>query len=232
VPEQEEVDELGDDGLDGVALTPVELLPTSDPALDAMRAERDALTLLVAQLEAQRDKVVGRLERSKERLRLESQRAARLASEGDQLRQQLTAAAQDDDLFDTREAQFDFEVGLAWARRIPKAEKASRPLARCTVGPGFFASWDGVEGIERAKVIDVVVEVLTGIADAQSGRQVHQLRQGPGGNDPHVVREGGETCWRASLQVNSPSARRLHYWRCRDGSIELSAVRLHDDFRP
>ena len=47
-----------------------------------------------------------------------------------------------------------------------------------------------------------------------------------------MVRNGGETCWRVSLQVKTPSARRLHYWVCADGSIELSSVRLHDDYRP
>jgi hypothetical protein len=34
------------------------------------------------------------------------------------------------------------------------------------------------------------------------------------------------------MQINTPSARRLHYWRCPDGTIELSSVRLHDDMEP
>jgi hypothetical protein len=32
-----------------------------------------------------------------------------------------------------------------------------------------------------------------------------------------------------SLQVKTPSARRLHYWQMRDGRIELSKIGVHDD---
>jgi hypothetical protein len=197
-----------------------------------MRAERDALTRMVAQLESQRERAVRRLELSKERLRQETQRAARVTSERDGLRQQLLSAAHDGDLFDTKETQFAFELNLAWARRIPKAEKAARPMVAYTLAPGFFSSWEGVEGVDRSKVIDVVVEVLTGLADTAPGRDVHQLRTGEGGNDPYVTRPNGDTCWRASLQTHTAAARRLHYWRRSDRSIELSAIRLHDDFTP
>jgi len=31
--------------------------------------------------------------------------------------------------------------------------------------------------------------------------------------------------------VGTPSARRLHYWQCADGLIELASVRPHDDYR-
>ena len=89
-----------------------------------------------------------------------------------------------------------------------------------------------MQGIRRSKVVEVVVQVLTGLDAGLASRERHQLRTGLGGDDPPVVRNGGETCWRVSLQVKTPSARRLHYWVCADGSIELSSVRLHDDYRP
>jgi len=54
-----------------------------------------------------------------------------------------------------------------------------------------------------------------------AGRELHQLRTGTGGNDPVRVRPDGATCWRVSLQVKTPPARRLHYWMLNDGSIEL-----------
>jgi hypothetical protein len=34
------------------------------------------------------------------------------------------------------------------------------------------------------------------------------------------------------LQVNTPSARRLHFWRLLDGSVELGRIVLHDDVEP
>lgn len=77
-----------------------------------------------------------------------------------------------------------------------------------------------------------MVQVLTGRDAELVSRELHQLRTGMGGDDPPVTRTGGETCWRVSLQVKTPSARRLHYWMRNDGSIEFSSVRLHDDIRP
>jgi hypothetical protein len=236
-PESDDVEELlADEAESELAFSPAALPPPAaaadDSVLSSMQAERDALAEVVAQLEHKQRHALKRLDQAKERLRRETQRATRAITERDALRQHLASAAGDGELFESPEEQFDFELKLAWARRIPKAEKSSRALARYSIGPGFFSSWDGVEGIERSKVVDVVVEVLTGIADTQPGRQVHQLRSGTGGNSPRVARPNGDTCWRASLQVNTAAARRLHYWRRSDGSIELSAVRLHDDFRP
>lgn len=138
--------------------------------------------------------------------------------------------AQDADLyaFVDAEAQFRHEVYLEWARRIPASDKGSRPMAPYTLGSSFLSS---VTAQDRAKTVSVIVEILTGLADESVGRAPHRLRRGSGGSDPIVRREDGSACWRVSLQHNSPQARRLHYWRRAD-SIELSAVRQHDDMRP
>ncbi|RXR25834.1 hypothetical protein EQW78_11540 [Oerskovia turbata] len=127
--------------------------------------------------------------------------------------------------------QFRHEVATAWIRRVPAAEKASKPLAEYTLGDRFLTSLDALEGISRAKVVDVVVEVLTGDAEHIAGRELHPLRVNEGGGSPAVVRDDGATCWRASLQTRSASARRLHYWK-RGDRIELSRVVLHDDMDP
>lgn len=75
-------------------------------------------------------------------------------------------------------------------------------------------------------------EVLTGLAADIPGRELHRLRTGNGGGDPYRVRADGARAFRASLQVNTPSARRLHYWQLPNGQIELSRVVLHDDVEP
>ena len=106
------------------------------------------------------------------------------------------------------------------------------PLARYDVGPHFFESWESTEGIDRQKVVEVVVDILTGRVHQLAGRETHQLRRSDGGNAAYVTRPDGSTCWRVALQVNAPQARRLHYWQRADGSVELSSVRQHDDFRP
>lgn len=135
-------------------------------------------------------------------------------------------------LFDDEGEQLDFEIRLAWARTTQPGEKRERPLAAWSYGPDFLATLGSVQGIPRSKVVEVIVQVLTGRDGDLAGRELHRLRSGPGGRDPYVTREGGESCWRVSLQSNTPGARRLHYWRCKDGSIELSSVRVHDDVRP
>lgn len=133
-------------------------------------------------------------------------------------------------LFLDQEEQFRHEVYHEWARRVPAGEKASKPLADCVLGPNFLRSLADVEGINRSKVVAVVVEVLTDQVQQLAGRDLHQLRTGSAGS-PYVTRHDGATCWRVALQRESAAARRLHYWRTRDG-YELSRVVLHDDYRP
>ncbi|MEU5529316.1 hypothetical protein ABZ744_20495 [Micromonospora chersina] len=126
--------------------------------------------------------------------------------------------------------QFRFEVYCEWARRMPAAEKASKPLAEYLLGPGFIESVERLEGVNRAKIVAVVVEVLTDQVQHLAGRGVHQLRAG-GAGGPYVRRADGATCWRVALQQDAPAARRLHYWRIHDG-YEFSRVAVHDDYRP
>ncbi len=128
------------------------------------------------------------------------------------------------------EDQFRHEVYTEWARRIPAAEKADKPLADYRLAPGFLTSLNTLHGVSRAKVVSVVVEVLTGQAPHLAGRDLHQLRTGSNGS-PYLTRPDGATCWRVALQRGTASARRMHYWRTAD-SYELSRVTVHDDFQP
>ncbi len=125
--------------------------------------------------------------------------------------------------------QFRAEVWLEWARILPAEQKAEHPLAPWRVGEGFLDSLDSVEGVSRSKVVRVVMEILTGLAPQLAGREVHMLRQGPGGDDPVRTREDGAVAYRASLQRHTPAARRIHYWMEPGGSIELIKIGTHDD---
>ncbi|MEV6635869.1 hypothetical protein AB0M54_34475 [Actinoplanes sp. NPDC051470] len=128
------------------------------------------------------------------------------------------------------EVAFRCEVVQEWARRIPAAERDDKALAAYTLGPDFLASLDRIEGVSRAKVVAVVVEVLAGQAPHLAGREPHQLREG-GAGSPYRRRDDGATCWRVALQRDTPAARRMHYWRLGE-RYELSRVVLHDDYRP
>ena len=128
------------------------------------------------------------------------------------------------------ERQFRLDVYDAWLARYSLPEREEHPLAPYRLGPEFLATLD-LEGVPRAKVLDVVVEVLNGLAATTRGRGRHPLRTGPGGSDPQRQRADGALCWRVALKKGAPSARRLHYWQL-DDRIELSSVRVHDDMRP
>src|SRR5665647_467854 len=65
-----------------------------------------------------------------------------------------------------------FEVLLAWALRAPAADKPTYPLKPFTLGPGFLSTLDGLQGIQRSKVVDVVVEVVTGLVAQFRPRQL------------------------------------------------------------
>lgn len=131
------------------------------------------------------------------------------------------------------EQAFRYAVLTAWATRTPVGEQRARPLSDYAVGPGFLESVARVDGISLEKIADVVFEVVTGRAHQIAGRDLRRLRESITPNAPYVRRAVDDaTCWRAALQVNTPQARRLHYWVLPGGHIELSRVALHDDYTP
>ena len=198
----------------------------------ALRAERDGF---LAELEAAKAQLA-RVERSREHLRTQTRDAVNEADrrrrEIQALRDQLSRAANDSELFLDPAEQLDFDIRLAWARRTPPAEKPALRLGRYVLGPQFLDSLEAVDGVDRQKVVDVIVEILTGRVHDLRGRESHQLRTSESGNADFVTRPDGATCWRVALQVKAPQARRLHYWQLSNGLVELSSVRQHDDYRP
>ncbi|MFT4189814.1 MAG: hypothetical protein QM621_14715 [Aeromicrobium sp.] len=153
---------------------------------------------------------------------------ARLRKAGSSKRADVEPAAGPQ--FADPEQGFRYLVLTRWATRTLPGEQAERPLPDYLLGPRFLESLDKLEGIKTEKIADVVFEVLTGLAAQTAGRELHHLRTGPGGEDPVRTRDDGAVAWRASLQVKTPSARRLHYWVLPDGTIELARVATHDDF--
>jgi hypothetical protein len=179
----------------------------------AMRYERDQLESLKRAAESRANRFESELKKSR--------KALRQATSG-----QPSAPP----VFADRERGFRHLVDAAWARRIPPAEQPARALPDYLVADAFLDSLETLEGISTEKVADVVMELLTGIAETSPGRDLHRLRTGAGGDNPVRQRQDGAVCWRLALQVNTPSARRLHAWRLADGRWELSSVRKHDDF--
>lgn len=190
--------------------------------VEALQRDNDQLVTLLKRSQTRIDSLEAALNATRTKLREAVRRKSRSG----------VAAPDDSRLFESDKDQLSFEINQAWARMTQPAEKGVRPLKRWSFSSDFFDTLREVEGVSRGKVVEVIVHVLTGMDAELASRERHQLRTGKGGDDPPVVRKGGEPCWRVSLQSNAPSARRLHYWSCSDGSIELSGIRVHDDFRP
>ena len=74
----------------------------------------------------------------------------------------------------------------------------------------------------------LIIAVLLFAGSGLHGRQAPSA----GADTAQRVREDGSKCFRAAIEQNVASARRLHFWRLPDGSIELSRVVVHDDFKP
>jgi hypothetical protein len=171
--------------------------------------------------------------------------AARNAKQLDDLRtlrarnremQQALKRSRDDPAgaFETVDERVRHDIYLAWVRNVPGEDKSRFPLPRAfSVGPAFAASlYSRTEQGGVPKALKAVVEVLTGLAERSSAREVHPLRTNGGGDAPQVQREDGARCFRASIERGVASARRLHYWKTPDGEVELSRIVLHDDFKP
>ncbi|TQL70269.1 hypothetical protein FB381_4198 [Nocardioides albertanoniae] len=220
--------------------------PAKKAAVQSMSLQVTAIKAEKAHLEAEladlRDQVSGlrneRVQFAKDLARAARQvetRDAELARMRSQLRRakQRTAPAEVTlPVFADRERGFRHLVEAAWARRIPVGEQAIRPLPDFAIGERFLDSVDALEGIAVDKIADVVMEVLTGLAEHAAGRELHQLRTSSGGNAAPQSRPDGAVCYRVSMQIHTPSARRLHFWKCPDGTVELSRVVVHDDVEP
>jgi hypothetical protein len=101
------------------------------------------------------------------------------------------------------------------------------------VGPEFLRTLRELEGVTVDKVVEVCTQVACGMASAIPAREVHQLREGPRGAGGRTREADNAKAWRCSLQDNTASARRLHWWSVpgEDGGVvELASVGLHDEY--
>lgn len=200
---------------------------------DALAAaeELESLRQQRADLERTARDQEGEIERLREDRASQRSELRRAKQDEQRAKRALRDSSETPSVYTDPEQQFRWEVEQAWAVRIPAAEKEALPLGEYVVLPGFLESLTETGGVDRSKVVDVVVDIATGRVHDIAARETHRLRTGEGGA-PVRTRDDGATCWRVSLQVKSPSARRLHFWQPPGRPPELSSVRLHDDIRP
>jgi hypothetical protein len=133
--------------------------------------------------------------------------------------------------FTAPDDQLAEEIRLSWARNVDAPAKAGHPL-NYRFGDGFLASVaKTVRADESAR--RKLPEVLAWIAAGYEERTArhHAYRIGTGGGAPQVVRYAdGAKAFRVDLESSTAAARRLHYWKLPDGSVEFHSVNLHDDY--
>ncbi len=201
-----------------------------EESYQVLKKEHGATLRDLAELRTERDRLQSELRTQRTRLRRSQNEADRrkgtLESRAPYGADWLQGAFLDPEL------RLRFELHLTWAWRVQASDKASRPLPDFTIGPHFIESLEVLEGITREKVLEVMVDLLILPPEHLTARGIHRLRENDAGGAPPVTRASdGAYCMRAALQINSPSARRIHYWKG-SGPIEFSRVVTHDDFQP
>jgi len=201
---------------------------TSSAATARITGLMDEIQELSGRLEsAERDRrsLLGERKAALEKAEASARAAQRHQAQADGLRAQLA----DVDAGDPS-ACFLRELGYTWGRlNATEADRTNYPYREPVLGPRFLTTLDAVQGISRDKILEVCAHVVSYRAFTIAGFEVHQLRTSQGGDSPPRKRDDGATAWRVSLQVKTPSARRLHYWQLVDGTIELAQINTHDD---
>lgn len=84
-------------------------------------------------------------------LRLEKQKSQRLEKQARSAKAKTDQESNADVLFLDPAEQFSHEVDLAYARRIPAADKVTRPRRELRVGPDFLGTLASLEGVTAAR---------------------------------------------------------------------------------
>ena len=126
------------------------------------------------------------------------------------------------------------EIRAFWIANYTPDDRAKFPLDRqpWRVLPSFILTFHALTDDGKDKAIKTATHIVTGRNAIEHITEDHPLREGDENSKPEVVREDGAASRRAYIESHTPQSRRLHYWKLRDGSIELSRVGLHDDFTP
>ncbi|MCL1897928.1 MAG: hypothetical protein FWG16_03805 [Micrococcales bacterium] len=197
-------------------------LSEAEEDLDSLRRERDFADQRGRETAADFHQAKAEADHLRRRLRQATVQAKKAKTDQEAL---PDLVEQLEGRFEAPEAQFNFELQVAWALRVSPGEKADLPLASYSLGPRFLPSLETLHGVDRIKVLEVVVDVLTGRAQDLSGRQLHRRKVTQAGRN--LVRQDGAVGWRVAIQRGAPSARRLHYWQI-GPRIELDKVGVHD----
>ena len=105
-------------------------------------------------------------------------------------------------------------------------------LSPYTVCPGFNDSLQNCQLPTNPNLLGQCFRKIAHLLSGKTMRNNHQLRTGPGGNNPQQEKELGENkwkAWRLRLTGGRGDAYRLHYWRSGDQYILSNVIRKNDN---
>jgi hypothetical protein len=183
---------------------------------------------------AELTRLAGQVADKERRLREQTETIADLRQQLQKLGKKLRAADRDNDLppvpqvYDDPERQFRYEIEQHWLWTVQETDRDEYPLTDYQLGRDWLAALEVIELVDRRKILDVVVEVLTGRAVGSTARRPRRMRIA--GSAPRT-RADGAIAWRCDIKQGSASAPRLMYWKLPDNTVELGRVAAHDDMQ-
>ncbi len=124
------------------------------------------------------------------------------------------------------------EIRRTWISTYAPADRQAHSIdeEKWKLGNGFAHTFASLDLGEQRKALRVIVNIVTRRSVRDNIHTEHPLRVGSGATASDKVRANGDACWRVHLEKGVSLAKRLHYWRCRDGYFELSQIADHDNF--
>jgi predicted nucleic acid-binding Zn-ribbon protein len=250
---------LGSIGTD-TGQIPVVSANTSTDGLSARERSNNEFTAkqiqrMITNYKVELGKLVDQNRRLTEALSAKTRREGDLAEQAESLRGQLSRARQElqdankrdhsgaseslsvadrRSRYGTVEEWIREEIRAFWIANYTPDDRATFPLDRqpWRILPSFILTFQTLTDDGKDKAIKTATHIVTGRNAMEHITEDHPLREGDENSKPEVVRDDGALARRTYIESHTAQARRLHYWKLKDGSIELSRVGLHDDFTP
>jgi predicted nucleic acid-binding Zn-ribbon protein len=231
--------------------------PSEQSARDKSLGEFTAKQIqrMITNYKVELGKLVDQNRRLADALSAKTRREGDLAEQADALRGQLSRARQElqdaqkrdhsgagesrsvadrRSRYGTVEEWIREEIRAFWIDNYTPDDRATFPLDRQSwrVLPSFILTFQALTDDGKDKAIKTATHIVTGRNAIEHNTEDHPLREGDEISKHEVDREDGAASRRAYIESHTAQSRRLHYWKLKDGSIELSRVGLHDDFTP
>ncbi|MBD3689131.1 hypothetical protein H8R18_06230 [Nanchangia anserum] len=134
--------------------------------------------------------------------------------------------------FSSPEEQLRFEIELMWSIWFSLEDKEKWPIRPYTFSKGFFDTLHTVgRQVPRRKLLRVLAEIVTCKSREGAHARILDKRSSGQGGAKTRPRNDGAIARRVRLEQSTHAARRVLYWDLPDGTVELSAIAVHDDYQ-